>query len=289
MKILVTGASGFIGSALVPELAQRHEVVALGRGRPKLEVPVVRGDFQQYEDLLRLDEHRFDGAVHLGAVTGGAPEHTAIMVNAVGTRTLLHYLRHRGCRKIVTASSIAAVGFQTRAFRPLQVPIPDEHPCLDRDGYGVSKYLMEELTRYVQRQDPELDIINLRLSSVCPDDAPRPLVTPGPLREWALGGITMMTLADAVTAFTAAVEAPLKPGLRILNTTGPRAWVAVPVAEVLRSWWGDEVDLSWFEQPGHEWDSAYDVRRIEQELGFVARHLPARYGPANGPASQGAK
>ena len=148
---------------------------------------------------------------------------------------------------------------------------------------------MEELTRYVQRQDPELDIINLRLSSVCPDDARRPLVTPGPLREWALGGITMMTLADAVAAFSAAVEAPLKPGLRILNTTGPRAWVAAPVAEVLRSWWGDEVDLNWFEQPGHEWDSAYDVRRIEQELGFVARHLPARYGPDNGPAAQGAK
>lgn len=45
---------------------------------------------------------------------------------------------------------------------------------------------------------------------------------------------------------------------------------------------GREVDLSWFEQPGHEWDSAYDVRRIERELGFVARH-----GPDNGPAAQG--
>lgn len=274
MKVLVTGASGFIGRALVSELAPRHEVVALARGRPELGVTTVRGDFQQYEDLLRLDEHRFDGAVHLGAVTGGAPEHTAIMVNAVGTRTLLHYLRHRGCRKIVTASSIAAVGFQSKAFRPLTLPIPDEHPCLDRDGYGLSKYLMEELTRYVQRQDPGLDVINLRLSSVCPDAAPRPLVEPGPLTEWALGSITMMTLQDAVAAFTAAVEAPLKPGLRILNTTGPRAWVAAPVAEVLRRWWGGEVDLSWFERPGHEWDSAYDVRRIEAELGFVARRGP---------------
>ena len=35
MKILVTGASGFIGR----ELAQRHEVVGLARGRPELGVP----------------------------------------------------------------------------------------------------------------------------------------------------------------------------------------------------------------------------------------------------------
>ena len=34
----------------------RHEVVALARGR-EAEVPVVRGDFQQYEDLLGLDGH----------------------------------------------------------------------------------------------------------------------------------------------------------------------------------------------------------------------------------------
>ena len=59
--------------------------------------------------------------MHLGAVTGGAPELTAIMVNAVGTRTLLHYLRHRGCLKIVTASSIAAVGLSDQGVPTAEV------------------------------------------------------------------------------------------------------------------------------------------------------------------------
>ena len=61
---------------------------------------------------------------------------------------------------------------------------------------------------------------------------------------------------------------------RIMNATGPRAWVADPVADILRNWWGDDVDLSFFEQAGHAYDSVYDVRRIRQELGFVAQRLP---------------
>ena len=80
---------------------------------------------------------------------------------------------------------------------------------------------------------------------------------------------------SAVRAFTLAVESPLVPGLRILNTCGPRACVGKPVAEVLRAWFGEECDLSHYEQPGHEWDAVYDVTRIREELGFVAEKLPA--------------
>jgi UDP-glucose 4-epimerase len=272
--ILVTGASGFIGQALAASLAERHEVICMSRRDPRLGLPWVRGFFGAFEDLRQLDHTPLEGVVHLAAVTGGCLEREGILVNVEGTRCLMRYLMDREVRKFVLASSIAAVGFQSVKFRPLALPIPDEHPCLDRDGYGFSKFMMEEVAKYYQRQDEKLDVIALRLASIADDDGLPPLRTVGPLRQWALGSITLMARSDAVRAFTLAIEASYQPGMRIMNATGPRAWVADPVAEILRNWWGDEVDASYFEQPGHEYDAVYRVDRIREELGFVARQLP---------------
>lgn len=269
--ILITGASGFIGKALATALAPPHQVICMSRRPPGLAgLPFVRGDFGSFEDLRQLDPYQIDVVIHLAAVTGGCFERDGILVNVEGTRSLMRYLMDRGCKKFVMASSIAAVGFQNPKFRPVQLPIPDEHPCLDRDGYGLSKYLMEEVTRYYQRQMETPDVINLRLSTVRPDDNPGQPEGVRPLRPWALGGITLMVLSDAVRAFTLAAEAPYQPGVRILNATASRAWATAPTAAILRNWWGDDVDLSYFEQPGHEYAAAYDVHAIERELGFTA-------------------
>jgi len=272
--VLVTGASGFIGRGLAQSLADDHEVVCMSRKNPEFSLPFVRGEFQSFEDLRQLDEFTFDSVVHLAAVTGGCLERDGMLVNVEGTRRLMRYLIDRGCRKFVMASSIAAVGIQNERFRPLEVPIPDEHPCLDRDGYGFSKYLMEEVTRYYARQNEEIDVNNLRLASICPDENPPPLVAVGPLHPWALGSITVMCLSDAVRALELSVEAPHQPGVRILNATAPKAWVRDPVADVLRNWYGDDLDLSHYEAPGRERDAVYAVTRIRGELGFTAQRLP---------------
>jgi nucleoside-diphosphate-sugar epimerase len=274
--ILVTGASGFIGQALSVALAEKHDVICMSRKSPGLDLPWVRGEFGSFEDLRQLDSHDITAVVHLAAVTSWGFEREQILTNVEGTRCLMRYLRERGCRKFVHASSIAVVGFQSVLFRPVQVPIPDEHPCLDRDGYGMSKYLMEEFTRYYQRQNPEIDVINLRLASVAPDDNLPALARVGPLAPWSLGSLTRLALSDALRVFTMAVEAPVRPGVRIMNASGPEAWAADPVADILRNWYGDDVDLSYFEQPGHEHAAVYDVSRIAAELGFVAQVLPQR-------------
>ena len=272
--ILVTGASGFIGKSLNRKLAENHQVICLSRKDPGLELPWVKGAFASFEDLTQIDSYQIDILVHLGAVTGGMTERDCVLVNVEGTRCLMRYLINRGCKKYVLASSIAAVGFQDREFRPLQLPVPDEHPCLDRSGYGLSKYLMEEISKYCHRQNEEIDVINLRLSSVCADDRMPPLKEVGSLPEWSLGGITIMNLTDAVRAFVMSAEASYHPGVRIMNAAGPKAWTSVPVVEILRNWWGDDVDLSHFEQPGHEYNSVYEVSRIKREIGFIASHPP---------------
>lgn len=278
---LITGASGFIGKALAQSMKEAgRDVVCISRSVPKgLDVPFVRGDFQAFEDLRALDDYDIDCAVHLAAVTGNGMEREQVLVNAEGSRCLMRYLVDRGCKKFVMASSIALVGMQNTAFRPLSVPVPDDHPCLDRDGYGFSKHLMEQVTHYMALQNPGIDVINLRLAAIVPDDSPAKLVEPKPIHQWALGSISIMVLSDAVRAFAMAAEAPHRAGVRTMNCTGPKAWVKVPTAEVLRNWWGDDVDLSHFEHPGHEWDAAYDVALIEKELGFVAEKLPGVVWP----------
>lgn len=267
--ILITGASGLIGNLLVDELKIRHTVIAMSRRAPEGDgFTYVRGNFACWEDLAQLDEYQIDSVVHLAAVTGGCLEREGILVNVEGTRTLIQYLAKHGCKKCVLASSIAAIGFQHVDFVPDHLPITEEHGCYDRDGYGLSKYLMEEITRYLSRQNPELDILNIRLSSA----STRELVPSG-LREhgeWCLGGPTYMVVDDAVKLFALAVESPLKPGLRIVNGVASRVWSMVPTAVQLRHWWGDKVDLSYFERPGNEYASPFDTTRLEQEFGFEA-------------------
>ena len=272
-KVLITGTSGFVGRALAESMREKHEVVCLARQETKVEgVTAIRGDFTSPEDLRKLDGQDVDLVVHLAAVTGGCSEEDGLRVNVAGTHGLLRYWIDRGCKKFVLASSIAAVGFQSTRFRPLQLPMPDEHPCLDRDGYGLSKYLMEEVTRYLWRQNEELDFIDIRLASVVGDDKPPTPRKAGPVGEWAIGSISILFLRDAVRCFQTAAEAPPKAGVRIMNAVGTQACVEDTVPQLLRAWWGEDVeklDLSHYERAGHERDPVYDIFRIEEELGFV--------------------
>lgn len=272
-KILITGSSGFIGSHLAQSMADKHDVVCLSRQKTEGEgVATIQGDFTSPDDLRKLDPHNINVLIHLAAVTGNGSEADQLRVNVLGTHQLLRYLIDRGCEKFVLASSIAAVGFQSIKFRPLQLPMPDEHPCLDREGYGFSKYLMEEVTRYLARQNNDLDFINIRLASIVDDNRELTLRKAGPIAAWSIGSISIMYLSDTIRCLAMAAEAPSKPGVRIMNAVGTQACAEDTVPKIIRTWYGEDadgIDLSHYERPGHERDAVYQISRIEQELGFV--------------------
>ena len=271
--ILITGTSGFIGQAFAESTAKDHEVFCISRQRTEVEgVTAIQGDFTSPDDLRKIDPNRVDVVVHLAAVTGGGTEEELLRVNVMGTYQLVRYFIDGGCKKFVLASSIAAVGMQSPLFRPLQLPMPDEHPCLDRVGYGFSKYMMEEVSRYLARQNEDLDFINIRLASIAPDDRALTPRKTGPVGQWSMGTISYMYLSDTVRCLMLAAEASHKSGVRILNAVGTHACVEDTVPEIIRGWYGadaDRIDLSHYTRPGHERDPVYEISRIEEELGFV--------------------
>lgn len=284
-RILITGTGGFIGRALAQSMAGTHDVVCLSRGETAVNgVMAIQGDFTSPDDLRELDPHEIDALIHLAAVTSGGTEEEQLSVNVLGTRRLLSYLIDRGCKKFVLASSVAAAGVLVPEFRPLQLPMPDEHPCLDRLGYGFSKYMMEELARYMSRQNRDLDLIAVRLGSIIADDAkPKRRKAEAPF-NWGLAALSPMALSDAIRCFTLAAEAPCKPGCRIMNAVGPQACVEDTIPEIIRARYGHDatdLDLSHYERPGHERDPVFDITRIKQELGFTPeRNVLAEVRPA---------
>lgn len=270
---LITGASGFVGLALARSLSQTRPIICMSRHKPDVKAPFIAGQFHSFEDLRLLDGYEINSVVHLAAVTGGCSEEDGLAINVQGTRRLVRYLIDRGCKRFVMASSVAATGCLHSDFVPLQLPISDEHPCLARDAYGLSKAMMEEMTRYFQRANPDTEFINLRFGAVADDATWEPphysvdTKTPYPFVMMA-----RVLLSDIVRAVIAAVESKPRLGVHVYNVVGPDAPCDDPVPGVLRASCGDllkNLDLSWFEQTGHEFDALYMMDKIKQELGFV--------------------
>lgn len=267
---LITGASGLIGNAFAQQLSADRQIICLSRKKLQGDFAAVQGEFHSFEDLRQLDPFEISCVVHLAAVTGGCSEEDGLAINVLGTRRLLRYALDRGCRKFVLASSIAAVGCLSDAFIPLQVPIPDDHPCLAADAYGFSKAMMEELTRYFHRVVPESDFINLRIGLVSGAGAPPVYGTDDPLGV-PFVNLAPVTLSDVLRALKTAVAAPRQRGVRVFNVVGPDANCRDSVSALLSSCLGERsnlLDVSWFDSPEHSYDALYTMDSIRNALGF---------------------
>ena len=156
-RVLVTGATGFLGRALVPRLADAGwTVTAHGRQPPAVTgaTDELRGDLA--DSVTTLAPWRWDAVVNLaGPVTGGAePWQEGVDVVHAHLRISLGLRRCApASTRIVHASSMTVYGDVATGV------VREDHPRRPRHLYGLAKSVAEE----VWLAEPALDAWVLRL------------------------------------------------------------------------------------------------------------------------------
>jgi nucleoside-diphosphate-sugar epimerase len=161
MRILVSGASGFIGSGLVSALAsQGHEVCALMRQSATseflkgIQFTRITGDLRDQDTLKRACED-VDAVIHLAGLTSAKDREEYFKFNAEGTKNLAQAAAaSKTVKKFIYVSSLAAAG-PSIGLAPKTETDPD-HPV---SFYGESK-LRGEL--YLEELKGQLPFVILR-------------------------------------------------------------------------------------------------------------------------------
>lgn len=166
MRVVVSGAGGFVGRAVIARL-KAHEIIAMDTAANAIPdqpgvTPIV-GNIGDAAVLKNAFSSGCDAVIHLASVPGGAAEQNprhARSVNIDATMDLAEVAARAGrTPRFVFASSIAALGEVATKH------VNDATPCVPTTVYGAHKLMMEDWLSTLARRG-EIDAISLRLPGI---------------------------------------------------------------------------------------------------------------------------
>ncbi len=143
MKVLVTGAAGFLGRTVSAHLTEQgHEVLGFDLKDPGIEGLTVRiGDLTDLDQVVTAADGQ-DAIVHIGAIgdvyLAGEDPSLAAAVNVLGTANVAEAAVRHGAR-VVYASTWEVYG------EPRYQPLDEDHPTNPDHPYNITKLAGESL------------------------------------------------------------------------------------------------------------------------------------------------
>lgn len=170
-RVLVTGAAGSLGRAVVPALLEAgHAPVLFDSRTIATDQEFVRGDVRDAPALLGAMEG-VDVVVHAAALHGihlqswSAEDFWSI--NVTGTFNVYEAARTRGVGHVVLGSSMVVYGDVGAGDDPWEV-VTEQSPLRPTNLYGLTKVLAEDIARY-HATNGRVRTVALRLGMFVPE------------------------------------------------------------------------------------------------------------------------
>ncbi len=162
-KIVLTGAAGNLGDELRAMLAGMADELVSTDIAP-LRSDALSNETYVQADLAQMDQIKpliagADMVVHFGAIVDELPFEQMWGPNFVGSYNVFQSAKEHGCRRVIYASSIHAMGMY-----PKTDPIPVDAPHRPDTWYGLAKCFTEDLGRMYWDKDG-IESVHLRIYS----------------------------------------------------------------------------------------------------------------------------
>ena len=174
--VLITGASGYLGSHLVHKMGQKHDGIKKVLAADIREIPeserikgitYVKADVRSLELNRIIKDHWVDTIVHLATIVTppkGSSRDLEYSVDVLGTQNILNACIQNDVKQLIVTSSGAAYGYYADNSDPLTETDPIRG---NREfAYSWHKRLVEEMLLEYREQYPDLKQLIFRPGTI---------------------------------------------------------------------------------------------------------------------------